>query len=92
MISILNRRELYTGTDAEDAARVCSTLKAEGIAYKMQTKGVRSSLAQGRRAGMGMGVTGGAARYSDYADAANYVYTIYVKSSDLARAKELLGL
>ena len=81
MISILNRRELYTGTDAEDAARVWSTLKAEGIAYKMQTKGVRSSLAQGR-----------AARYSDYADAANYVYTIYVKSSDLARAKELLGL
>lgn len=67
MISILNRRELYTGTDAEDAARVWSTLKAEGIAYKMQTKGVRSSLAQGRRAGMGMGVTGGAARYSDYA-------------------------
>lgn len=60
MISILNRRELYTGTDAEDAARVWSTLKAEGIAYKMQTKGVRSSLAQGRRAGMGM--TGGAAR------------------------------
>ena len=60
MISILNRRELYTGTDAEDAARVWSTLKAEGIAYKMQTKGVRSSLAQGRRAGMGMGVTGGA--------------------------------
>lgn len=58
MISILNRRELYTGTDAEDAARVWSTLKAEGIAYKMQTKGVRSSLAQGRRAGMGM--TGGA--------------------------------
>lgn len=47
MISILNRRELYTGTDAEDAERVCSTLKAEGIAYKMQTKGVRSSLAQG---------------------------------------------
>ena len=80
MISILNRRELYTGTDAEDAARVWSTLKAEGIAYKMQTKGVRSSLAQGRRAGMGMGVTGGAARYSDYADAANYVYTIYVKT------------
>lgn len=36
---------------------------------------------------MGMGVTGGAARYSDYADAANYVYTIYVKNSDLARAK-----
>lgn len=70
MISILNRRELCTGTDAEDAedaARVWSTLKAEGIAYKMQTKGVRSSLAQGRRAGMGMGVTGGAARCSDYA-------------------------
>lgn len=91
MISILNRRELYTGTDAEDAARVWSTLKAEGIAYKMQTKGVRSSLARAGD-GMGMGVTGGAARYSDYADAANYVYTIYVKSSDLARAKELLGL
>lgn len=47
MISILNRRELYTGTDAEGGARVWSTLKAEGIAYKMQTKGVRSSLAQG---------------------------------------------
>ena len=41
---------------------------------------------------MGMGVTGGAARCSDYADAANYVYTNYVKNSDLARAKELLGL
>lgn len=91
MISILNRRELYTGTDAEDAARVWSTLKAEGIAYKMQTKGVRSSLAQGRRR-HGHGRDGRRARYSDYADAANYVYTIYVKNSDLARAKELLGL
>ena len=44
----------------------------------MQTKGVRSSLAQAARR-HGHGRDGGAARYSDYADAANYVYTIYVK-------------
>ena len=38
MISILNRRELYTGTDAEDAARVWSTLKAEGIPTKCRLR------------------------------------------------------
>lgn len=92
MINMFNRRKLYSGADAEEAARVWSALKAGGIAYRMQTKGVRSSFAQGRRAGMGMGVTGGAARYSDYADAANYIYTIYVRKDDFERAKALLGL
>lgn len=92
MVSFFDRRKLFTGADAEEAARVWSALKAAGIDYRLQTQGVRSSMAQGRRAGMGMGVTGGAARYSDYADSPSYIYTIYVAKGDYARAKQLLGL
>lgn len=91
MVNILNRRAIFTGTDAEEAASIWSTLKENGIAYKMQSKGMGSRLASGMRVNMGMSITSGAARYSDYADSPNYIYTIYVRKSDLARARELLS-
>lgn len=52
MVNILNRKLIYSGSDAEDAARVWSALKAAGIPYSMQTKGVQSRLVGGVHARM----------------------------------------
>lgn len=90
MVSILNRKLIYSGSDAEDAARVWSTLKAAGIPYSMQTKGVQSRLVGGVHARMGMNMTGGNARYSDFADGASFTYYIYVRKSDHPRALALI--
>ncbi len=83
MLNILNRKLIYSGSDAEDAARVWSTLKAAGVPYSMQTKGVHAR--------MGMNLTNGNARYSDFADGACFTYHIYVKKSDFDRASALIA-
>ena len=90
MLNILNRKLIYSGSDAEDAARVWSTLKAAGVPYSMQTKGVQSRFVGGMHARMGMNLTNGNARYSDFADGACFTYHIYVKKSDFDRAVGLI--
>lgn len=47
----------------------------------MQTKGVQSRLVGGVHARMGMNLTAGNARYSDFADGACFTYHIYVKKA-----------
>ena len=66
MVNVFNRKLIYSGSDAEDAARVWSTLKAAGVPYSMQTKGVQSRLVGGVheqrvRVGVGIGGDGDAA-------------------------------
>lgn len=90
MLSFLNRKLIYSGSDAEDAARVWSALKAAGPPYSMQAKGIQSRFVGGTHAGMGMKLTGGSARYSDYANSPCFIYRIYVKKSDYPRAAELI--
>lgn len=91
MVNILNRKLIHSGSDAEDAARVWSALKAAGIPYSMQTKGVQSRLVGGVHARMGMNLTGGNSRYSDFADGACFTYYIYVRKSDYPRALALIS-
>lgn len=58
MVNVFNRKLIYSGSDAEDAACVWSTLKAAGVPYSMQTKGVQSRLVGGVHARMGMNLDG----------------------------------
>ena len=90
MVNVFNRKLIYSGSDAEDAARVWSTLKAAGVPYSMQTKGVQSRLVGGVHARMGMNLTAGNARYSDFADGACFTYHIYVRIRDFSRGVGLL--
>ena len=76
MITIFNRAELFTDVNQEAAARVWSTLKANGIEYESQ----------------GMNVGHGGIPASYFGDAPTYIYRIYVKRKDLKRAREVCAL
>ena len=84
MITIFNRAELFTDVNQEAAAKVWSTLKANGIEYEMSTKQDVSS--------QGMNVGHGGIPASYFGDAPTYIYRIYVKRKDLERAREVCAL
>lgn len=94
MITIFNRAKLFTDNNAEAAANVWSALKENGIEYTMLTKQNVSTLRKNVQNSYGMskysGFGGMAA--SNFADTLNYLYIIYVKKKDLARANEVCNL
>lgn len=91
MITIFNRKRLSLDSSPEEAARVWSILRKNGIPYTMKTVGMGSSLGRMVHARMGMGWTNGAQRFSDTVDTPNYCYTIYVHRRDYARAREAIN-
>ncbi len=92
MITLLNRAELFVDVDQESAAKVWSTLKANGIEYEMETKQNVSSLRKGLHYAQGMSATMAGTPGSYVEDTVKYVYKIYVKKSDLEKAKEICSL
>lgn len=92
MITIFNRKRLSLDTDSKEAARVWSILKANGIKYTMVTKGVMPSALRSHYAKMEAGMYNGAMNYSKYRDInRQFVYIIYVRRKDYARAAELIN-
>lgn len=94
MITVFNRATLFVDSNSEAAANVWSALKANGIKYEMRTKQNVSTL---RKAIQFRASTGSTSGYggmsaSHFMDTPNYVYTIYVKKRDLAKAKEICHL
>ena len=87
MITIFNRAELFVDVNQEAAAKVWSTLKANGIEYEMSTKQDVSTLRKNIHYSQGMNVGHGGIPASYFGDAPTYVYKIYVKRSDLERAR-----
>ncbi len=92
MITIFNRAELFVDVNQEAAAKVWSTLEANGIEYEMNTKQNVSAFRKNIHYAQGMSSTMSSAPSSYYGDNVKYVYKIYVKKSDLERAKELCSL
>lgn len=92
MITLLNRAELFVDVDQEAAAKVWSTLEENGIEYEMNTKQDVSAFRKNIHYAQGMTSTMSSAPSSYYGDTPNYVYKIYVKKSDLERAKEICHL
>ena len=92
MISVFNRAELFVDVSQEAAAKVWSTLKENGIEYEMTAKQDVSAFRKNIHYAQGMSSTMASAPSSYCGDTPNYVYKIYVKKSDLERAKELCSL
>ena len=92
MITILNRAELFVDVNQEVAAKVWSALEESGIEYEMNTKQNVSAFRKNIHYAQGMSSTMSSASGSYYGDTVKYVYHIYVKKKDLARAKEVCHL
>lgn len=92
MITILNRKRLLADSSSETAAKTREALKAAGIPYAMRTVQNHTALGKALHAGAGVGAFRGGMPASAFSDQINYVYMIYVRRKDLARAKEVCQL
>ena len=94
MITVFNRAKLFIDSNAEAAAKVWTVLKANGIKYEMSTKQNVSTVRKAVqfKASMGAGSGYGGMAASHFTDTPDYIYTIYVKKRDLAKAKEICHL
>jgi hypothetical protein len=92
MINVLNRALLYKDTNSEATAKVWSALRKEGIEYAVDTK-VNSAVTGKNKGHLSQGVWPGLPindRYSG--NAASYIYEVWVRRTDLERAKEVCSL
>ena len=92
MITILNRKRLLADSSSETAAKTREALKAAGIPYALRTVQNHTALGKALHAGAGVGAFRGGMPASAFSDQINYVYMIYVRRKDLARAKEVCQL
>lgn len=89
MITILNRSRLLADSSSEMAAKAREALKAAGIPYTMKTVQNHTSLGKAIHSSIGVGAYHGGMPASSFSDQASYVYFIYVRKKDLAKAKEV---
>ena len=87
-----NRKKLYTDSSQQDAARVWSILKANGIPYDMDTRNIGTSFRRNLHSGMSMNIGGGGMGYAPFAEERSFLYVIYVRRKDYDRARALLSL
>ena len=92
MITPLNRVKLFVDSSSEAAANVTSKLKAAGVPYDMRTRTTRGALGRALTTGRGVSQYMGGMASSSFSDRLGYVYTVYVRRKDEARARELCGL
>ena len=87
MITILNRSRLLADSSSETAAKAREALKAAHIPYYMKT--VQNHTGLGKSIHAGVGAYKGGLSASAFSDQISYVYFIYVRKKDLARAREI---
>lgn len=92
MITPLNRVKLFVDSSSEAAANVTASLKAAGIAYDMRTKSTRGAMGRAVTAARGVGQYMGGMASSTFSDQLAYVYTVYVRRKDEARARTVCDL
>ena len=92
MITILNRAKLLADSSSETAAKAREALKAAGIRYDMRTVQNHTALGKAIHSGVGVGAYGGGMAASSFSNQISYVYILYVRRKDLARAKEICRL
>jgi len=92
MINVFNRKILFQDTNAEAAANVWSTLRANKIKYEVATKTHSSSFKRmlTQRANIRFNMGGMPASMTEHQ--VDYLYIIYVNKNDYAKAKELCDL
>ena len=87
-----NRKKLYTDSSQQDAARVWSILKANGIPYDMDTRNIGTSFRRSLHNGMSMSIGVGGMGYAPFAEERSFLYVIYVRRKDYDRARALASL
>ncbi len=92
MINRFNRALLFQDSDSEACAKVWSTLKRYGIEYEMSTSTNVSVFGRNLHYRQSMSIGYGGLGTSAFGDHMNYVYSIYVRKKDLAKAKEICDL
>ena len=88
-ITIFNRALLYSDTSAEETAKVCSALRKAGIEYEVCTKhnSGATSINSGRL-GHSKDLINSMWGGQYYGD--TYSYEVWVKKTDLAKAKDVI--
>ena len=94
MITVFNRAKLFVDADAQAAANVWSALKENGIECNMLIKQNISTLRKNIQYSSAMDKYSGFGGMpaSKLTQTPDYLYIIYVKKRDLARAKEVCSL
>ena len=92
MINYFNRKVLFQDTNAEAAANVWSTLKANGIKYEMTTKTDKSSFRRMMTQQRNINYNAGGIPASMMEHPADYLYIVYVNKNDYEKAKEICSL
>ena len=91
MITPFNRVRLLEDSSAEAVANVRDALKAGDIPYTMTTRQSRGAFGKVITAGGGVRTYQGGMAASAFSDRVSYVYAIYVRRRDEARARDTIG-
>lgn len=91
MITIFNRATLMKDNNAEAISLAWSTLKENNIPYEIKTIKNHSSFGRNLHYRESIQFHGGGMG-SVLKDEMQYVYCIYVKKSDLAKARKICGI
>ena len=93
MLTLFNRKKLLTDVSSEEISKVIEILKQNRLEYEVVSKRNQSTYAMQARARHGMRTGFGDARVvSDCIGPVSFVYHIYVRGKDLARARNLTGI
>ena len=92
MITVFNRKLLFTDTNAEAAANVWSALREANIPYEMKTLQNHTTFGKNLHYHQAAHWNAGGMGAAPYADNMSYVYKIFVRKSDYARAVKLCDL
>lgn len=92
MINFSNRALLFKDTNSEATAGVWTALRKEGIEYKVDTK-VNAAVEGKNKGHLVQGEWPGLAVNNQYSqNMASYVYEVWVRKTDLERARKVCSL
>ena len=92
MITVFNRKLLFTDCSGEAAANVWSALREANIPYEMKTLQNHTTFGKNLHYHQAAHWNAGGMGAAPYADSMGYVYKIFVRKSDYARAVKLCDL
>ncbi len=93
MVTIFNRKKLFSDTSAMELNRVTDILRNNRIQYDVVTKKSSSVFGMGIHASMSVNTVGygAAASAKDFIGEITYIYLVYVRRRDLEKAKGLIS-
>lgn len=92
MITLFNRKKLFTDVSLEEVSRVTEAFKKHGMQYEVVTKRSQTPLEMSFHANAGSRLGHGDSKTSDYCmGEISFVYHVYVRRQDYEAAKKLMN-